>query len=218
MHSSSYGNCEIWASGSLHMVSEFAEQIAWLASVLRHSPLQRTVTMLSPRIVAYAAGGSYFIYRGLPLVSAVAKLDFDIQDNEQTFKIAQGTCWTRLFTNPILVGGYPILQKSTSATGLETSLSIMASIVKAHQIIRLENRILMKGFNSLLVASAIDSGSILWHALTSSKPEDRISYFDPRIEEFVSNNEETPLLRSLEDFRHIIGWCSEVTELCGRLS
>jgi len=74
----------------------------------------------------------------------------------------------------------------------------------------------MKGFNSLVVASAVDGASIMWHAFTSSKPEDRISYFDPRIGEPVSNEEEIPLLRSLEGFRHIVGWCSEATEFCGR--
>ena len=208
------GFCEIEAVGGPYMVSEFAEQISWLAAALRMSPLQGTVAVLSPRMTISPIETSY---RQSPKeMSVTAKLDFDVQDNQGEPKSAQGTCWTRLFMDSILVSGYPIPRKSTPATGLETSLSIMASIVQAHQIVRFENRIIMKGFNSLVVASAVDGASILWHAFISSKPEDRISYFDSRIEESVSNEDETPLLRSLEGFRHIIGWCSEATEFCGR--
>ncbi|KAI4955907.1 hypothetical protein J4E91_000116 [Alternaria rosae] len=209
----STGYCEIEALGGPYMISEFAEQISWLATVLRVSPLQGTVAVLSPRMTISPVETSY--KQSPKEMSVTAELDFDVQDIQWTSTSAQGTCWTRLFANPILVSGYPILRKSTPATGLETSLSIMASIVQAHQIVRIENKIVMKGFNSLVVASAVDGGSILWHAFTSSKPEDRISYFDCRIEESISNKEESPLLRSLGDFRHIIGWCSEVTELCG---
>lgn len=214
---SSTGSCEIRAIGSPYMISEFLEQIAWLVATLRLSALQGKLTVLLPRIV---------IFEQIPAnsqnsqnsqnVMLIGRLDFEAEVIDQESLSTQGTCWTRLFTNPILVSGYPILRKSTPATGLETSLSIMASIVQAHQIVRIENRIVMKGFNSLVVASAVDGGSIRWHAFTSSKPKDRISYFDPQIEESVSNEEKTPLLRSLEGFRHIIGWCSEVTELCGK--
>ena len=207
--------CTIEAVGGPYMVSEFAEQISWLATVLRMSPIQGIVVVLSPRMTISPVKTLFKL--SPEEMSVKAKLDFSVQNSRETSTSAQGTCWTRLFSNAILVSGYPILRKLTSATGLETSLSIMSSILQAHQIVRLENRIVMKGFNSLVVASAVDGGSILWHAFTSSKPEDRISYFDPRVEGSISNKEEAPLLRSLEGFRHIIGWCSEVTELCGKL-
>jgi len=215
MSSSSTSTYKIQAVGGPYMVSEFADQISWLATVLRMSPLQGTVAVLSPRITISLLAISYS--QSSREMSVNAQLDFDVHDSKETSTTAQGTCWARLFTNPILVSGYPILRKSTPATGLETSLSIMASIVQAHQVVRIENRIVMKGFNSLVVASAVDGGSILWHAFTSSKPEDRISYFDPRVKGLISNKGEVPLLHSLEGFRHIIGWCSEVTELCGKL-
>ena len=214
MSTSSTSTYKIQAVGGPYMVSEFAEQISWLATALRVSPLQGAVAVLSPRITISPLETSYS--QSPTEMSVNAQLNFDVHDSEEISKTAQGTCWTQLFTNPILVSGYPILRKSTPATGLETSLSIMASIVQARQVVRIDNRILMKGFNSLVVASAVDGGSIMWHAFTSSKPEDRISYFDPRVEETISKKEEAPLLRSLEGFRHIIGWCSEVTELCGK--
>jgi len=210
-------DCQIWATGGPHMVSEFVEQIAWLAAVLRHSPLQGKVAVLSPHITLSPPTLSDDQDGNATSVSVVARLEFDVQENQETSMPDEGTCWTLLFTNPILVSGYPILAKSTPATGLEISLSIMASILKAHQIVRLNNRIVMKGFNSLVVASAIDGAFVRWHVFTSGEQDKRISYFDPRIEESVSNREGSPLLRSLEGFRHIIGWCSEATEFCGKL-
>lgn len=75
----------------------------------------------------------------------------------------------------------------------------------------------MKGFDSLLVATAVDDAFITWHAFTSSKPGEHISYFDPRIAELTPNEENLPLLRSLKNFRHIVGWCSQATEFCGKL-
>ncbi|CAN9286913.1 unnamed protein product [Alternaria alternata] len=144
-------------------------------------------------------------------------LSFEAQDNEEPPVSVNGTCWTRLFTNPIIVSGYPILRKSTPATGLEASLGIMTSLLQAQQLVRLENRVIMKGFDALLVATEIfaDDNLIMWHAYASSKLGKRISYFDPRIEETTSNERDLPLLRSLEYCRHVIGWCSEATDFCG---
>jgi len=207
------GLCMIHAHGSPYMVSEFAEQIAWLATTLRLSPRQKTPVVLSPRVSISPEKSTEESHNNG--ITMICELTFDIAGEQ--FTSGEGTCWTQLFANPIMVGGYPVLRKSTPAAGLETSLNIMASLLQAYQIVRLENRIIMKGFNSLAVASAVGSAFVRWHVFTSGKPDKRISYFDPRVEESVSNKEESPLLRSLVDFRHIIGWCSEVTEFCGRL-
>jgi hypothetical protein len=194
-------------------VSEFAEQIAWLAAVLRISPPQETPVVQSPHLSIVLVETSTSKEPTGSTISTM--LTFDIQDNENSLASAQGTCWAQLFTNPILVSGYPILRKPIPATGLETSLGIMASLVQAQRVVCLENKIMMKGFNSLLIATAVDDTIITWHAFTSSKPDERISYFDPRTKELTSNKENALLLRSLEDFRHLIGWYSQATELCG---
>jgi hypothetical protein len=175
------GECIINAHGDPYTIPEFAEQIAWLATALRLSP-QKTPAMVSPhmrmaRVVRYIPQDS-------KTITIAGALSFKAQDNKEPPVSVNGTCWTRLFTNPIIVSGYPILRKSTPAAGLEASLSIMTSLLQAQQLVRLENRIIMKGFDALLVATEIfaDDNLIMWHAYASSKPGKRISYFDPRIE------------------------------------
>jgi len=209
------GHCQIWAHGGPYMVSEFAEQIAWLATTLRLSPKQETLVVLSPQLSILSVKPPNKQWR--KEVEIWSELKFETHENKDTFTSREGTCWTQLFTNPILVSGYPILRKSIPASGLETSLDIMASLLQAYQIVRLGNRIVMKGFNTLVVASAVESAVIMWHVFTSGKPGERISYFDSRIEETAFKEDNVPLLRSLDGFRHIIGWCSEVTSFCGKL-
>jgi len=196
-------------------VSEFAEQSAWLATTLRLSPKQETLVVLSPQLSILPRETPN--EQDIKEVTIWSELAFNINDNDNTGTSSEGTCWTQLFTNPVLVSGYPILRKFTPAAGLETSLDIMAGLVKAHQVVSLENRIVMKGFSSLVVASAIDGAFIRWHVFTSGKLGERISYFDPRVEKSVTNEANVPLISSLSSFRHIIGWCSKVTSFCGKL-
>jgi len=205
----------VWAHGGPYMVSEFAEQIAWLATTLRLPPTQEIPAVLSPQLSILSVKPSNEQVK--KEVEIWSELKFDVRDNDETFTASEGTCWTQLLTNAVLVSGYPIFQKSTPAAGLETSLEIMTSLVQACQVVRLGNKLVMKGFNSLVVASAFDGAFIRWHLLTSGGPGERISYFDSRIEELASKDENPPLLSSLNGFRHIIGWCSEATSLCGKL-
>lgn len=195
---------------------EFAEQIAWLTAALRTSPPQETPFIISPRVTIVSADVSAGLY--FDRITIVSELTFEIQDSEQPPVSVKGTCWTKLFTNPIVVSGYPILRKSTPAAGLEASLGIMTSLLQAHQVVRLENRIIMKGFDTLLVATefVMDSNLIMWHAYTSNNPGKRVSCIDSRIEETTSNERNLPFLRSLGDCRHVIGWCSEATDFCGK--
>jgi hypothetical protein len=212
----SSGYCEIQASGGPYIVSEFAEQIAWLAATLRLSASQDKVVAVSPRIAIHPR--DTLTNQDMIRNRVRAGLHFNARAIDRESVSIQGSCWGRLFTNPILVVGYPILRKSMPDTGLETTLGIIASLIEAHQVVRIDDKIVMKGFSSLLVATAADGPFIMWHALTSSKPNERISYFDPQIKESTFGKGDLPLLRSLESSRHVIGWCSEVTEFCGKIS
>jgi len=207
----------IVAHGDPYTIPEFIEQIAWLAAALRISPPQETPVIMSPRITTLSVEASTGIYPNRITISS--RLTFEIQDSEPPAVSVKGTCWTKLFTNPVIVSGYPILRKPTPAAGLEASLGIMTSLLQARQVVLLENRIIMKGFDTLLVATEfiMDGNLIMWHAYNSSKPGKRISYFDPRIEEITSKERDLPLLRSLKNCRHVIGWCSEATDFCGKL-
>jgi hypothetical protein len=209
-----HGLVSISVTGRPHFISEVAEQIAWLAATLRLSSQKDKLMGLRPRVSSLHMnrpndGSLNEIPRGS------CRFYFDIEDSTAALNSVNGCCWARLFSNPILVCGYPISHRSTPNTGLEISLKAMASLVRSTQVVRYEDRLVLKGFNSLLVATVIESSVILWHALTSSKTDDRISYFDPRIDQLIFNRKDVPSLRGLENARHIIGWCSEATDFCG---
>lgn len=74
----------------------------------------------------------------------------------------------------------------------------------------------MKGFSSLLVATLAAAGVIVWHLLGSPSLEERISYVDPELDKLDIRMPEAFSLRSIEGFRHIIGWCANSTDVCGK--
>jgi hypothetical protein len=100
-------------------------------------------------------------------------------------------------------------------TDLEISLKVMASLVHSTQFVHYEDRIILKGFNALVVATAVHDGLILWHAMKSSQVDERVSYFDTRIDKLNLIHTENLKLRVLEGARHIVGWCSQATDFCG---
>lgn len=210
----SANQCLIVATGGAFFLSELAEQIAWLSATLRLSPNKDVMMAVNPRIQSLAIGDRTESGSKLLLASCFIALEF--RESAPNLTSTNGLCWTRLFANPILVSGYPIPRRRLSNTGLEASLQSMASLLRTSQVIRFDDRIFMEGFSSLLVATGFRDGLVLWHAITSSKTDERISYFDHRIENLVKEMKDTPLLRSLENAWHIIGWCSKATDFCGK--
>lgn len=73
----------------------------------------------------------------------------------------------------------------------------------------------MKGFNMLVIATLASDDIMVWHLITSSESNERISYVDSRLDELKSGNFEGISLGMLEAKRHVIGWCAAATEVCG---
>lgn len=138
----------------------------------------------------------------------------DALDRTQT----DGTCWLPFFWTPFTVLGYPIPARPAANLGLEIALDTMASLLGTNQIVRLNERTFIKGFNFLAVAIRETAGVVAWHLLQSHDPTQRVSYNDARLNEL---NIQLPAKMSLHDLsnkRHIIGWCSEAREVCGMSS
>jgi hypothetical protein len=67
------------------------------------------------------------------------------------------------------------------------------------------------------VATDFRDGLVLWHAIITSKADEQNSYFDPRIDKSIIKKDIiTPLSQGIENARHIIGWCSQATDFCGK--
>jgi hypothetical protein len=203
--------------GGSHAISELAEQIAWLAATLRPSRSRREIVRMRPLIYLTALSyPSNDTSKDVPWVTY--RIDSGTEHDVTNSDYIDGCCWTQLFARSALVTGYPTLRRLLPRTGLEISLKAMASMVNSTQVVQYENRMIMKGFNALLVATAIHDGVILWHAMMSSNVDERVSYFDPRIDKLNISHGERPTLRVLEGARHIVGWCSQATDFCGQCS
>ncbi|KAL4909723.1 hypothetical protein BDW74DRAFT_173217 [Aspergillus multicolor] len=209
------GKCCVTVIGSPYVVAEIGEQIGWLASALRVTPdyMQGVVACL-PDIVeldveednkdcAVVAVGS-------------CRIVFNLMEKPKVRSSTQGFCWGPLFSSTTMVSGYPILQRDVANTGLEMSLGVMATLIRTQQVVQWGARVIMKGFSWLAVASRCTSGTTVWHLLTSAGASQRISYIDPRLDRINIQVSESTSLRFLEGSRHIVGWCSNATEYCGR--
>ncbi|KAK4072053.1 hypothetical protein Trihar35433_4117 [Trichoderma harzianum] len=143
--------CHISVTGSLYFVSEISEQIGWLASVLQSSSNHHGPVACTPSVndlqVHIQDEGSH----GLPVVgSCNLSLDLETADISE---LSPGFCWGHLFCDPVLVRGYPILRRTQPNTGLEMSLVDMAAIVGSHQVVQWGERIIIKSFNMLMIAT-----------------------------------------------------------------
>jgi hypothetical protein len=207
----------ITITGGVYHVAEVVEQIAWLAATLRLSSRNdRLAGLFSYVSHDYKKGLVYLSHEHKPLKTCFLYLNTGTSTMAIDDIDINGCCWARLFSHSILVCNYPISRRAASGTGLEISLKAMASLVGSTQIVRFQNRMVMKGFNLLLVVTAIEDGVVLWHALESSYTDERISYFGPWIDKIAISYTTMPTLRALENARHIIGWCSEATDFCGQ--
>ncbi|KAJ4855789.1 hypothetical protein T069G_09157 [Trichoderma breve] len=205
--------CCISVTGSLYFVSEISEQIGWLASVLQsssdhHCPVACTPSVNDLRVNIQDEGSHG------PMVVGSCYLSLNLETADIS-ELSPGFCWSRLFHNPVLVRGYPILRRTQPNTGLEMSLANMAAIIGSQQVVRWGERMIIKGFNMLMIATLAAADIIVWHLLVSEQPEERISYIDPRLDALGSGAAKGIPLRMLEERRHVIGWCSKVTDLCG---
>lgn len=208
--------CSISVTGCLSFVSEIGEQIGWLASALRASPVIQGTIACTPRIGDFQMTIQDEGTQKLMVVGS-CNLTFDLEP-AQTDNQTSGSCWGRLCCNAMLVHGYPIARRSEPNKGLEISLGNMAAIVGSNQIVHWNGRVIMKGFSMLLIATLAATDIVVWHLLVSEQAGERISYIDPRLDTLGIETSKEISLRMLEPSRHVIGWCSKVTDLCGKRS
>lgn len=72
----------------------------------------------------------------------------------------------------------------------------------------------MKGFGSLVVATLLTAGLVVWHLLDRGDTEKRISHVAPKIDKLDLHLHQGFDLRSLEGSRHVVGSCASATDMC----
>ncbi|KAF4960108.1 hypothetical protein FGADI_1126 [Fusarium gaditjirri] len=203
-------------NGGYYIVSEIGEQISWLASALRSAEgKDNSFFSTTPCIENLSTSAVRSRRRKRTKgITGTCYLKFS-QRIEAPEDKEQGSCWKRLFSSPNFVRGYPIQRRSIPRTGLEISLRHAATIIGSYEVVQWDERLLIKGFNMLMVATHVATDAMIWHLFVAGKPEERISYVDPRLDEIVMKHPEMSL-QYVERKRHIIGWCTKATDLCGK--
>ncbi|KAF5644346.1 hypothetical protein F25303_5944 [Fusarium sp. NRRL 25303] len=204
---------KIRVRGGYYAVAEVGEQIAWLASVFqvhKHTGFRSII----PHVTDFSAMTSKKNSGTINAVKGKCSFSFSTR-SETAYNPSQGFCWERLFGSPNIIRGYPTLRRSVPKSGLEVSLRYAASIVGSSEVVQWDKRLVIKGFNMLMVATQVTADVVVWHLLVSEESEERISYVDPRLDHIDIRPSEEMSLRHIEGKRHIIGWCTKATDMCG---
>ena len=199
--------------GRVDFVSEIGEQLVWLAATLRSSPVSNGVLACVPKL---SLPQPPYIDRQNATLTLDCRIDFEMTADQDISCHSPGFCWAGLFRNPLLVTNYPIRRRAGVDTGLEMSLLMMAALVHSGQLLSFGGKVILKGFCSVLVATAVADNVVMWHLFYNSTGE-RISYYDPRLEGIGCGMPQGFTLRDLEARRHIVGWCSNIIEYFGML-
>ncbi|KAH7129125.1 hypothetical protein EDB81DRAFT_906999, partial [Dactylonectria macrodidyma] len=197
----------IAVTGNIDFIVKTGEQLGWLGCALRSSHLLQGVVGYKPLLsqvdVHYASGSDD---------SAVCHIEFSIAQQSADPGLP-GFCWADMFQNPVVVSGYPIRHRDQKNTGLDIPLETMTELMQSNHVFNLGGNFIMKGYSSLLFATAVARGGVIWHHIFNPDG-DRILYNDILPDKISISTTELKL-KDLGTFRHIVGWCSNVREYTG---
>lgn len=193
------GFTSVTAVGTAHGLSEVGQQIAWLGAALQ-SPLPESVGLSTclpviKSISSITSPGSLYLHEILCHVSSTRPIPVDDEE------IVTGACWHHMFLNPIIVGGYPVLAKS-SGLGVEMPLNMMAQLAGTDRAVEFDGNIFLKGFSTMLVVTKVLEDLLVWH-YHYNRQGNRLSYLD-----HDHSNVDSIGLHKLQTARHVVGWCA----------
>ena len=197
---------EVFGTG--YSVAEAGELFAWLSATLRSSPYKLGIAYCSPSIDEISAFDK--VSKTLSNHRIFCKIDFTIQECEDSFEPSNGQCWHKMFRNPVIVQGYPILYRSEPGTGLEIPVDIMAGLAGTRRVNTFNGKLFIKGYSTMLVPTKHSRDLLMWHLLYN-EDGGRISYLDNTVANADNSN-----VFDLETTRHIVGWCSEMKYYAGK--
>lgn len=188
-------------------IAEIGELFSWLGAALRTSPQHNGLIYCVPKVrniipnTASSTPSSTFV---------IYEIEFAMEMVPQSLPAANGQCWHDIFRNPVVVRGYPIPRRLEWNTGLEISLNIMAGLARTRRVNRFKQKVYIKGFSTMLVTTKKNTDTISWH-LIYNKNGDYISYLDDNQDQDQHIGQ-----LDLENYRHVLGWCSEAKLYAGK--
>ncbi|ETS79658.1 hypothetical protein PFICI_09511 [Pestalotiopsis fici W106-1] len=118
-------------------------------------------------------------------------------------------CWKLLLRSSNIVTGFPIANRTARQKGMEIALEVMAQSAGAQRVTTFDDKIVLKGFSSLLVAVSCDDLSITWHYIESADLS-RIPFSAAK-----SIHTEELDLSYMKDKRHFLGWTPAAAQEAG---
>lgn len=191
--------------GVADSIAEVAQQLAWTGAALQSAPTDvgQGLYSCSSSITSTAwklnEQGSELII----------EMDFKMEKSTVGSNML-GHCWHKMLKSPVLVTGFPILAKSIDESGIEMPLDIMACLTGSHRVIDFDEKVVLKGFSTMLTAVKRTEGFLIWH-YTFHADKSRI----PFLEATPPENDNIHL-GLLESSRHVIGWCSSARYHTGK--
>ena len=145
--------------------------------------------------------------------STVLKINFALsEENADPERYTEGRCWHNLFRNPVVVQGFPILERYSLSNGLEIPLNIMAALVGTTRAHIFDDTTILKGFSSMLVPIKRSENLTTWHVVFHADGT-HVSYTERGLSSLRSTN-----FAELQTSRHIVGWCPRARGCAGKLN
>ncbi|KAI0104994.1 hypothetical protein GGR51DRAFT_200467 [Nemania sp. FL0031] len=201
--------------GTRQSLVDIAQQIVWLGAALRSSDFEDGVASCTPIILNELKASTISTtpeIRALPPRDIFFKVQFAMV--KLVDETIPGKCWHRMFKNPVMVNGYPILARNERELGLEIPLGIMGALVASKQVEVFEGMLFIKGFSAMLVSTKVISNNlnhhtVIWHYIFNPEGK-KISYLEHNI-----GKDHDFTLEDLKNARHIVGWCANTTYHAG---
>lgn len=208
--------------GVLVSIAEMGELISWLGAALRTSPRDNGLIYCVPNMRRIASNTAPSNQNGglRPCTHDIYEINFAMEEISQRLPEVNGQCWHDIFKNPVVVRGYPIPRRREWRTGLEISLNIMAGLAQTQRLNQFKEKTYIKGFSTMLFPTKENGEIVCWH-LIYDKKGGRISYNNDRdgISYLGDDKDQEGCVGqiNLENYRHVLGWCSEARLYAGEL-
>ena len=178
--------CSVQISkGTIEDIVDTAQQLAWIGAAFRTS--QPNSLQYSEAKMTGGRGVFSMVFHSKPLP-------------KDTF-----SCWYQLFTDPVIVRGFPVPKRRNNEQGLEISTNMMAALMGARHAVVFESGFLIKGFSAMAIPIRGNRDSTQWHLITND-PGVRMPYQEGSLrcpDRLLLNElDET----SLHSTRSFLGW------------
>ena len=182
-------------------LAELTVQFAWLGAACRTSPNENEIASCSTDVTAEENFNLTF------------KITFSLEKIVKEDQL-EGSCWYLLFRNPVIVQGFPSLNRPNREKGLDIPFDMMIGLGMTERATTFDGCLVLKGFSTIFIPTNRTRYSIQWHFIRSLD-NDYLSYREAAkscpTRSLIGSIDEGTLGRT----RNFVGWASSVLVQAG---